>query len=212
MTVTKQEHKQRRYTLWLMVGMKITHLQFSFFTCKQTLPFPSVNPHPKDKVQPEDFFGLFIQNNFISVDPKRTEKLLEAKMPTCPKGIRSFLGLVNSIRTSLGFNVLKNLPILNKLTSSKLRSFKPTPEEEKAFYETKVQLTSAPIFTKISDPNSAKLLFTDMSIGDTAVYSAILCQVVKPQNDKHHVKYYINLDDKNHISDRLGKQKFSILR
>ena len=74
-------------------------------------------------------------------------------MPTSPKGIRSFLGLVNSIRTSLGFNVLKNLPILNKLTSSKLRSFTPTKEEEKAFYETKVQLTSAPIFTKISDPN-----------------------------------------------------------
>lgn len=145
-----------------------------------------------------NFFGLFIQNNFISVDPKRTEKLLQAEMPTSPKGIRSFLGLVNSIRTSLGFNVLKNLPILNKLTSSKLRSFTPTKEEEKAFYETKVQLTSAPIFTKISDPNSAKILFTDMSIGDTAVYSAILCQVVKPMGDKHHVKYYINLDDRNH--------------
>ena len=80
-----------------------------------------------------NFFGFYIQNNFCMVDPLRTKKLLNTPIFNSPKGCRSFLGLLNSIRSQLSFTTLQHVPILSPLTSSKLRHFTPTTEQIKAF-------------------------------------------------------------------------------
>lgn len=49
------------------------------------------------------FLGWLISQNFIMVNPKRMIKLQEAEFPQSVKGVRSFLGLLNSLRMALNF-------------------------------------------------------------------------------------------------------------
>ena len=147
-----------------------------------------------------NFFGFFISNNTCIVDPNRIRKLKETKMFNSARGCRAFLGLLNSFRQFLNFDVLKYVPILSPLTSAKLGKFEPTQEQFKAFEDLKNALTSGPIFSHIVCPASPKLLFADMSGGSAkeSLYSAVLCQITKPNTKEPYVPYYLCLEDKNH--------------
>jgi hypothetical protein len=57
--------------------------------------------------------GWIISHNFVIPDPRRMEKIKNAEVPKSKKEIRSFLGLVNSIRRVIQFNVIKEMQILS---------------------------------------------------------------------------------------------------
>ena len=145
-----------------------------------------------------NFFGFHIANNSVIVDPNRVDKLLKTPMFNSPKGARAFLGLLNSFRTYCGFSVLKHVPVLTPLTSSKLSKFEPTKEQIDAFESLKKELTKGPIFSRIISPTSPKIIFSDMAGGPNSLYSAVLCQVVYPTEGKPYVPLYLNLEDITH--------------
>jgi hypothetical protein len=64
------------------------------------------------------FLGWIISHDFVIPDPRRIEKIKDAKFPTSKKEVRSFMGLVNSIRRVIPFDVIKQMQILTPLTSS----------------------------------------------------------------------------------------------
>ena len=125
------------------------------------------------------FLGWKISNNFIAPDEKRVNKLLEAKMPETKKGIRSFLGMLQSFRACLDQETIENMYILSPLTSS-TKPFKIEQEHITAFNNLKIQLTKKPLFSNIISPNAEKLLFSDSGAGKTGAYSAILAQLAEP--------------------------------
>ena len=64
------------------------------------------------------FLGWIISHDYVIPDPRRMEKIKTAKFPQTKKEVRSFLGLVNSIRRVIPFEVIKEMQILTPLTSS----------------------------------------------------------------------------------------------
>ena len=128
------------------------------------------------------FLGWRISNNFIAPDEKRISKLLEARMPETKKGIRSFLGMLQSFRACLDQETIENMYILSPLTSS-TKTFKIEQEHIKAFDNLKIQLTKKPLFSNIISPNAEKLLFSDSGAGNTGAYSAILAQLAEPSGN-----------------------------
>ena len=76
------------------------------------------------------FLGWIISHDFVIPDPRRIDKIKNANFPTSKKEVRSFLGLVNSIRRVIPFNVIKQMQILTPLTSSsKLVPFEVTQKQ-----------------------------------------------------------------------------------
>jgi hypothetical protein len=64
------------------------------------------------------FLGWIVSHNFIIPDPRRMDKIKNAEFPKSKKEVRSFIGLVNSIRRVVPFEVIKQIQILTPLTSS----------------------------------------------------------------------------------------------
>ena len=152
-----------------------------------------------------NFFGIFISYNFVCVDQRRIQKLLDAPMPTTPKLMRGFLGLLNSLRSYLNFDVLSNSEELTPLTSSKAdKTFTPTPAQYAAFERLKAALASGPIFSKIIDVHAPKVVLTDSAGNERGSFSAVLAQIVKPQNNVNILPPGLNFEDNNHqtIYDR----------
>ena len=140
------------------------------------------------------FLGHHIANNYICADPSRINKLMEAPFPETKKGIRSFLGLVNSLRSGLNREIMKDVYILTPLTSNS-KTYEYSQSHIDAFNRLKIKLTSAPIYSAIICPNSPKFLFTDSSANEKAFYSATLCQLTG-NPDKHYIPSYLNLESK----------------
>ena len=137
------------------------------------------------------FLGWIISNNYLLPDPARTKKLLATEFPTNLKAMRSFLGLLNTLRTVLPHNFLQEMNVLNPLTSS-TTPYKPLPIHTKAFDTLKHLLTSQPIYSNIIDPNLDKILFVDASAKGS--YSAVLGQLV-PHTDNKNIPSHLLLDD-----------------
>ena len=148
-----------------------------------------------------NFFGYYISNKYIIADPARIKKLIDAPEPKTRTEARAFLGVVNSLRTSLGFDVLKHTGSLQRLTSStKTKDKFVLDNQQRAdFNSIKQILMEGPIFSKTIDLNAEKLVFSDMS-GQTegACYAATLCQIVKPKDGQNSVPAYIDLEDPCH--------------
>jgi hypothetical protein len=64
------------------------------------------------------FLGWIVSHDFVIPDPRRMEKIKNAKFPSSKKETRAFIGLVNSIRRVIPFKVIQELQILTPLTSS----------------------------------------------------------------------------------------------
>jgi hypothetical protein len=142
--------------------------------------------------------GWHIQNNYLQADPKRIIKIQQSPFPANRKGMLSYLGLLNCLRSTLNFQVLKNIHLLTPLTSSKLIKYAPTDTQRKVFKELNDQLTKAPLYSKICLPGAQKILLTDSSSAGSSQYSCILAQLVPAKHPKITVPYYLHLDDVTH--------------
>ena len=139
------------------------------------------------------FLGWNISNNFLLPDPTRTKKLLATTFPENVKAMRSFLGLLNTLRTVLPHNFLTEMTTLNPLTSA-TEPYSPEQKHRDAFEKLKVLLTTSPVYSNIVDPNLKKILFTDAS--DKGCYSAVLGQLQPTDSDIVQVPSHLLLDDK----------------
>ena len=136
------------------------------------------------------FLGHRISRGVLYADPRRVEKLLLAKFPeNNVTGMKSFLGLINCLRTYLPQNIMKNIVKLQELTSGK---YKPLPEHYEAFEKVKEALTQEPLYTNIIRPDAEYLLFCDAATGKHSQFSGVLTQVV---DDLQHVPTHLNLCD-----------------
>ena len=145
-----------------------------------------------------NFLGWHITNNYLQADPKRIDKIRNSPFPANQKGMKSYLGLLNCIRNTLNFQILKDIHILTPLTSTKLAKYSPTDIHYKVFKKLNEQLTSAPLYSKICLPGAQKILLTDSSSAGSSQYSCILAQIVPAKYPKTTIPYYLYLDDVSH--------------
>ena len=143
------------------------------------------------------FLGWWVCNNYIMANPKRIEKLLNAECPNSSRGIKSFLGLCNSLRLAVGGVQLEDMRYLTPLTSS-TRPFKIEQVHKDAFERLKRKLTEKPLFCKIVHPSFQKILYTDASSAKTGSWSSVLCQVLPKDNKETFIPDYLTLDDPVH--------------
>ena len=140
------------------------------------------------------FLGWYISHNKISVDPKRITNLLEAPMFNSKKGARSWLGLLNTIKSLLPADFTREISILSPLTSSS-KEFKL----ENIHYETveklKRKLATTPLFTNMVDPQAPKYLWTDSAVGQHAYEGAVLTQVKKYKKEAPYLPEYLDLNN-----------------
>ena len=106
--------------------------------------------------------------------------------------MRSFLGLINTLRTVLPHTFLSKINVLNPLCSS-TTPYNPDDSHKEAFERLKTLLTTTPVYSNIIDPKLKKLLFVDAS--DKGSYSAVLCQLVPPKTNTTKVPTHLILDD-----------------
>ena len=130
------------------------------------------------------FLGHRISNGKAYADPKRIEKLINAKFPTNLNLIRSFLGLINSLRSYLPATITRQVETLQELTKTK-KGFNPQQRHRDAFEALKKMLTTEPLFTSIIDPAGQFYLFCDAASGAKASFSAVLTQVIKEKADEY---------------------------
>jgi len=110
-------------------------------------------------------------------------------MPTTPKLMRAFLGLLNSLRVFLRFDILYPSEILTPLTSSKMdKKFTPTTEQVEAFTELKRALAQGPIFSKLVDLSAPKVILTDAAGTDLEVLAQYWDRLL---NLNENQKYYL---------------------
>ena len=141
------------------------------------------------------FLGHKISQGTLYADPRRVEKLLKSTFPTTLTQVKSYLGVLNSIRSFLPKNIMKHMMILQDLTST-TKGFKPQKIHHDAFENLKICLTETPLYSSIIDPNSDFLLFCDAATGHRASFSAVLTQIL-PNNTKYLPPYF-NLCDPIH--------------
>ena len=147
------------------------------------------------------FLGWTISNNVILPCAKRTNKLLATEFPSNIKQMRSFLGLLNTLRTVLPPIFMPDMAILSQLTSAK-NKYIPTELHKNAFIAIKNMLVSTPLFSNIIEPSFKKILFTDSS--DKGCYSGVLAQIQTINTDKH-IPDHILMDDP--VDREIFKQK-----
>ena len=159
------------------------------------LSFPKCN-FAKTKI---NFFGFFISSNFCAVDPKRVIAILQKPFPENIKDARSIHGLVTTIRLQLGHLMCLDLQWLSDLLKTK-KAFTPTQAHREQFDDFKKQLKASSLYANIICPSADKILFTDSAVGSTNCFSAVLGQIIKPNNEdgKIYPPLAINLEDRNH--------------
>ncbi len=80
------------------------------------------------------YLGWIVSHDFLLPDPRRMSKIKNAKFPQTKKEMRSFLGLVNSIRRVISTDTVREMNILAPLTSLKRDvHFKPEKKHFEAF-------------------------------------------------------------------------------
>ena len=141
------------------------------------------------------FLGWLLGNNYLIADPKRIEKLNSTPFPQSVKAMRSYLGLLNCLRNTLNFTILRKVHLLTPLTSSKITVYKPTQLQRDTFIELNKMLTSAPLYSKLVVPGAPKVLFTDSASEAYSQFSCVLGQVVTPKCPKTIIPWYLLLDD-----------------
>jgi hypothetical protein len=108
------------------------------------------------------YLGWIVSHDFLLPDPRRMSKIKNAKFPQTKKEMRSFLGLVNSIRRVIPTETVREMSILAPLTSSKKDvHFKPEAKHFEAFERIKVMLLTEPLFCHLIDERATKYMFVD---------------------------------------------------
>ena len=148
------------------------------------------------------FLGWYVCNGFVIADPRRIQKIKEFIFPETKKGMRSFLGLINSLRRVTHLKILEDAHILTPLTSS-TQPYKPTDEQRQIFLKVKEALISEPLFNNLIDESAPKYLWVDAATG-SGVVGAVLAQKKRGNPDEKVVPTCLSLDDPVHriIFDR----------
>ena len=144
-----------------------------------------------------NILGWYVCNNFIQADPKRIQKIVNAPLPRDVTTMRSYLGLIGCLRLVLGFEYLKDISVLTPLTSS-TKKFKMTEIHKKVFHEINNKLASAPLYSKIIQSGTTKILMTDAASAGESQYSCVMAQLVQAKHPQSKVPSFINLDDETH--------------
>ena len=143
------------------------------------------------------FLGWNISNGFLQADPKRVEKIQETPFPENKTKTKSYLGLLNSLRHTLHFDILNKIHILTPLTSTK-HGFLPTEEQREAFKEMNKKMGQGPLYSKICVPGSPKILMTDCASERNSQYACVLAQIVPSKTPNQTVPFHLFLDDPGH--------------
>ena len=138
------------------------------------------------------FLGWYVGHNTLFPDKKRVSKLLDTPFPTNIHAMRSWTGLLQTIRTTLPCSFMKEVALLTPLCSS-AKPYNPSKQQKDAFDRLKTALTETPIFSRIIDPSAKKLLFVDSS--EAGCYAAVLCQIERSSPERHHLPDTLSLSD-----------------
>ncbi len=141
------------------------------------------------------FLGWIVSHDYVIPDPRRMEKIKTANFPHTKKEVRSFLGLVNSIRRVIPFEVIKEMQILTPLTSS-TSQFNINEKHKIAFNNIKNLLLKEPLFCNLIREEATKYLWVDAA-SSSGCLGAVLAQRIKNDNEKY-LPEYINLENKVH--------------
>jgi hypothetical protein len=142
------------------------------------------------------FLGWYVSNNFVIADPRRIDKVRNFTFPETKKAMRSFLGLINSLRRVIHLKILEDAHALTPLTSS-TKPYKPTQEHRDIFVKVKEALVSQPLFNNLVDEAAPKYLWVDASTG-SGVIGAVLAQTKRGVPDQKIVPTCLDLDDPAH--------------
>jgi len=142
------------------------------------------------------FLGWIVSHDYILPDPRRMEKIRDAVFPLSQKELRSFLGLVNSIRRVIPFGVIKEIQVLTPLTSSKAQ-FLPTEKHKQAFEKIKTLLLKEPLFCNLIREDAPKYLWVDAA-SSSGCLGAVLAQRIEKKGNEPHLPEYLDLSDKVH--------------
>jgi hypothetical protein len=144
------------------------------------------------------FLGWIISHDFMIPDPRRLEKIKSAEFPTSKKELRSSLGLVNSIRRVIPFEVIKQTQILTPLTSSsKTVLFSPNEDHIIAFKVIKEMLLREPLFCNLIRFDAEKYLWVDAA-SSSGCLGAVLAQAIDNRYSTKSLPTCINLEDPVH--------------
>ena len=142
------------------------------------------------------FLGWIISHDYVIPDPRRMEKIKTANFPKTKKEVRSFLGLVNSIRRVIPFEIIKEIQVLTPLTSS-TTPFEPTEKHQTAFEKIKRLLLQEPLFCNLIREEATKYLWVDAA-SSSGCLGAVLAQRIKGTEEEKYLPEFLNLDDKVH--------------
>jgi len=148
------------------------------------------------------FLGWYVSNNFVMADPRRIIKIQNFKFPETKKAMRSFLGVINSLRRVIYLNILEDAHILTPLTSS-TKPYAPTSEHRQIFEKIKLAMISEPLFNNLIDESAEKYLWVDAST-TSGVVGAVLAQKKRGVPDQKIIPTCLDLDNPTHrvIFDR----------
>jgi hypothetical protein len=123
------------------------------------------------------------------------DKIKQAQFPTTKKELRSFIGLVNSVRRVIPFDVIKEVQKLTPLTSaSKLVNFLPKESHFKAFENIKNMLLQEPLFCNLIHPQAVKYLWVDAA-SSSGCLGAVLAQRIDPDDKAKILPLNIDLEN-----------------
>ena len=142
------------------------------------------------------FLGWWVCMDFVIADPRRIRKIEEYAFPTNKKGMRAFLGLINSLRKVVPLDVIKGISTLTPLTSSKT-DYSPTEEHKKAFLHLKSLLISEPLYCNLIDEKAEKFLWVDAATS-SGVLGGVLAQRIMGTAGEKILPTYIDLEDPVH--------------
>jgi hypothetical protein len=142
------------------------------------------------------FLGWIISHDYVIPDPRRMEKIKVANFPQSKKEVRSFLGLVNSIRRVIPFEVIKEMQILTPLTSS-TSTFQINDKHREAFDKIKNLLLKEPLFCNLIRENATKYLWVDAA-SSSGCLGAVLAQRIQGEEEINHLPEFLNLENKIH--------------
>ena len=119
-----------------------------------------------------------------------------AQFPQTKKEVRSFLGLVNSIRRVIPFEVIKEVQVLNPLTSS-TATFTITEEHKQAFDSIKKLLLNEPLFCNLINEKATKYLWVDAA-SSSGCLGAVLAQRIQGTESEKYLPTFVDLENPVH--------------
>ena len=140
------------------------------------------------------WLGFTVSNNVVAVDSSRIQKLISAKIPESKKEMRSFCGLLQSLRQYTDADIATHMNTLTPLTSI-AGKFEVEEKHRVAIQSIQRKLCEVPIFANIISKTADKVLFTDASCGNSRGFLAgVLTQCIDHEKPLPFADYLSPMD------------------